>query len=191
MVYLVDFPIANAIYYTNFSVFFLRLLNIITIIGSFKIIALIDVLLLLYFHIKNIKDKRNLLLIGIIAQAAAAISIQILKYLYCRARPYYFFFNKYKENGFLFFCNNKDFTSFPSGHSAGVWGFIICMFFVFKDYKYIKFLSLLGVIVSLSRMLLSMHYLSDVIAGGLIGSIVVYCVMTIYINSEFKNKTAV
>jgi undecaprenyl-diphosphatase len=61
-------------------------------------------------------------------------------------------------------------TSFPSGHTASA--FLIAAVVSHYYPKYAKFLYPLAIIVGLSRMYLGVHYLTDVIAGAVIGIVV-------------------
>jgi membrane-associated phospholipid phosphatase len=151
--------------------------NIFTLFGSFGCIVLINIILIIFFYIKKNKDKVRLLSLSIVAQAlSAGIVVRLLKYFFGRTRPYY-----NSEGVFLFFKTGHDFVSFPSGHSAGIWGFIICMLIVFKNNKYAKLLIILGIIVSITRLILNVHFLSDVLAGGIISGFLCYYLMMSFI----------
>ena len=57
--------------------------------------------------------------------------------------------------------------SFPSGHASSVFSAVPVINRNFKAFKYIWIA--LAVLISFSRVYLNVHYLSDVVAGGLLG----------------------
>ena len=60
--------------------------------------------------------------------------------------------------------DGKDTLSFPSGHSAAAW-------FVVPLYSWNPLVLLWALLVSISRVVLRRHYITDVLAGGLLGAI--------------------
>ena len=110
-----------------------------------------------------IKNKKIGILIWINIVISTLLN-QILKYIVQRPRPTEF--RIIDERGY----------SFPSGHSmvsAAFYGFLIYIIYKNIKNKYIKWglitiLSLLIVLIGISRIYLGVHYTSDVIAGILI-----------------------
>ena len=94
----------------------------------------------------------------------ATLLNQILKYVVQRPRPMEY--RIIDESGY----------SFPSGHSmvsAAFYGFLIYLIYKNVKNKYVKWLSILGlsmlvILIGVSRIYLGVHYTSDVIAGFLI-----------------------
>ena len=146
--------------------------KIITWFGSATCIILLA--LILFFTIKNKKVglliSANLIIITILNQA--------LKIIVQRPRP-----TEYR-------IINEAGYSFPSGHSMvsmAFYGFLIYLIYKNIKNKYLKIsliviLSLLIVMIGISRIYLGVHYTSDVCAGFLVS----LSYLIIYIN--FANK---
>lgn len=98
-----------------------------------------------------------------LALAASQIPVQLFKRFYPRKRPYLtldearFPFNPLKDH------------SFPSGHTTAVFSVLtpIALFLPIIA----PGLFILGAIVGISRIYLGLHYPSDVLAGGTLGSL--------------------
>ena len=110
-----------------------------------------------------IKDKK----IGCLIWGNLGIATllnQILKHIVQRPRPMEY--RIIDESGY----------SFPSGHSmvsAAFYGFLIYLIYRNVKNKYVKWFSILGlsmlvILIGISRIYLGVHYTSDVIAGFLI-----------------------
>ena len=96
----------------------------------------------------------------------SGILTNIIKVIFGRARP-----ALYIEDhiyGFSWFNIDVVYRSFPSGHSTTAMA--IAMGFALLLPKYRIWFITLGITIALSRVVLTEHYLSDVIAGGFLGS---------------------
>ncbi|MES2122048.1 MAG: phosphatase PAP2 family protein [Chlamydiota bacterium] len=117
---------------------------------------------LLKYGIKNeFWAKRCLNLVVAIPLSIAIVDI--LKALLGRARP------DSPLYGFTFFASSNSFYSFPSAHACtigAICGTLSCFY-----PRYSIPLSVAALILALSRVILLEHYLSDVIAGVVIGLI--------------------
>lgn len=148
------------------------IIKVITWFGSAT--CLLPLTLILFIVIKN---KKTGLLIGINLVFVTVLN-QILKFILQRPRPTEF--RIIDETGY----------SFPSGHSMvsmAFYGFLIYLIYKNVKNKYLKIsliiiLSLLIVMIGISRIYLGVHYTSDVCAGFLIS----ISYLIIYIN--FTNK---
>ena len=88
----------------------------------------------------------------------------VLKILLGRARPELLFSEHLY--GFYGFHRHASFWSFPSGHTTAVMGFVFGVSALFPRYAYAVLIY--GLLVALSRVLLTQHFVSDVmIASGL------------------------
>ncbi|MEK6628484.1 MAG: phosphatase PAP2 family protein [Bdellovibrionota bacterium] len=105
----------------------------------------------------SVFSVRALLFIG--------ISLNILKFIIGRQRPHSAaeFFNL----NFEMFTFNSHWHSFPSGHSQVMFTVATIALLIWPKQKYI-FLSLAG-IFALTRITIHQHFLSDILAGGMIG----------------------
>lgn len=97
--------------------------------------------------------------------AASGIAANLFKSLLGRARPRLYF----NEGiyGFDFFHLEYAWLSFPSGHSATALGAASALALIFPRYRIPLYLA--GIVVASSRIILTEHYLSDVIAGSALG----------------------
>jgi membrane-associated phospholipid phosphatase len=177
-VFFIDIPLAR--YFDNIDVKIKEISTIITKIGSFRYIALFNIFAFIYFFLKKNKVKIFLIIQSVVIQIVPALIVQLLKIIFGRMRPYYFLENNFKHT-FTFLTFNSNLMSFPSGHSAGIWGFVICMLFVFKENRYSKLLILLGIIIPLTRLTLNVHFLSDIVLGSIISILVCFHLMKIII----------
>jgi len=179
IVYYIDVPLSviiSKIADSRFRAFFSR----ITVFGSFTFIFSVNIFLILLclfrqYLTKNsnvtdeYKNLTKLVIFGALAQTFTAIIIQALKFLFGRMRPFYYLIHNKPNHQFTFLNFQYEFVSFPSGHSAGIWALITCLLIIFKKNKYSILLIIPGVLVSLSRLMLNLHFLSDILVGALLG----------------------
>jgi membrane-associated phospholipid phosphatase len=103
------------------------------------------------------------------AVAISGLAADLLKYLLPRARPGVFFHEG--MYGFritpLLHGWDHDWNSFPSGHSATAFSAAAVFSILFPKFRVIFFC--IAVLISFSRVAVSEHYVSDVIAGAFLG----------------------
>ena len=130
--------------------------KIISTIFNDKILLLIMVLLSAFLF--WIKEAKKAIFIFFSAGFGGLI-LFIIKYTVQRVRPLPEVFSGY---------------SFPSGHSTIVVVFFISLLFIINKKEFLSMLAIFAIVaVPVSRVVLGAHFLSDVIAGLLLGSIVV------------------
>lgn len=130
--------------------------KIISTIFNDKILLLIMVLLSAFlFWIKEVKKA----IFIFFSAGFGGLILFIIKYTVQRVRPLPEVFNGY---------------SFPSGHSTIIVVFFLSLLFIINKKEILSMLATFAIIaVPISRVVLGAHFLSDVIAGLLLGSIVV------------------
>ena len=130
--------------------------KIISTIFNDKILLLIMVLLSAFLF--WIKEAKKAIFIFFSAGFGGLI-LFIIKYTVQRVRPLPEVFSGY---------------SFPSGHSTIIVVFFLSLLFIINKKEILSMLATFAIIaVPVSRVVLGAHFLSDVIAGLLLGSIVV------------------
>ena len=130
--------------------------KIISTIFNDKILLLIMVLLSAFLF--WIKEAKKAIFIFFSAGFGGLI-LFIIKYTVQRARPLPEVFSGY---------------SFPSGHSTIIVVFFVSLLFIINKKEFLSILAIFAIIaVPVSRVVLGAHFISDVVAGLLLGSIVV------------------
>lgn len=107
---------------------------------------------------------RNLLFVAL-ALLTTWLVVAALKYLTGRPRPPMFL--DHGLYGFLFPAGAAEFRSFPSGHSACAFAVAVTLGRYLRPARHALF-AVAG-LIALSRMVLGIHYLSDVVAGAYLG----------------------
>lgn len=100
-----------------------------------------------------------------VSVASSGLLVNGFKFLFGRAR-----FNALMlrgEYGFYFFQTGYDFSSFPSGHANTALALAIALGYLWPRGR--ALLLLAGFMLALSRVVVTAHYLSDALAGGLLG----------------------
>ncbi len=105
-----------------------------------------------------------------ITVALAGLADDALKIVFGRARPYLWLAGD--DSGFGFFRYSAKFASFPSGHTTTSVAAALALGAVFPRWRPAFLLAAL--LIALSRIVLDVHYLSDVIAGALLGAAVAF-----------------
>jgi len=141
---------------TNFKNIIKMFFEQITELGSLTIISIL--IIILYFFEKNLAIR---LIIGIIIITIIAM---IVKAIFFRARP--------KKQKIRTLIERIDASSFPSIHSARITFLTFWIAIYSSDIILKTILIITGILIAYSRIYLKKHYLSDVIAGIVLGLIV-------------------
>jgi membrane-associated phospholipid phosphatase len=113
---------------------------------------------------KGFQRARFLFFIGA-TLVSTRLVVRILKSVFERNRPHVFLNNQSVND---FFSSGAD--SFPSGHAANYFGFFLPLMVLLPRYKWA--LLIIPCFVALQRVIVNDHYLSDVLAGVLIASLI-------------------
>lgn len=119
-----------------------------------------------YSFLKKNRKLKDLSFAYLKAQAIFSFAVvRCMKIFFGRARPGH-------GAEFTFFSLDYLYNSFPSGHSADAFVSGVFMYYFLKNSKYsrYRFLPLIyAFFMALSRILLGVHYPSDIVAGAAIG----------------------
>lgn len=145
--------------------------NFFTLIGTFIVIPLI----LISIYLWKTKNKRLIIQLWLSLFLSLAIAY-LLKFTVQKPRPEQALGIKavISENGY----------SFPSAHATAAFSALPILDFVFKKSRFLW--HTLAILVAFSRVYLGVHYLSDIIAGALIGYIVSDFVASKYCSKIIK-----
>ena len=152
-----------------------KVVKLFTNLGGALVLIIISLLMLLFT-----KDKKMVLII-IINLIIAFLFNDLLKHIFVRSRP-----------DSINWLVNESGYSFPSGHamvSMAYYGYLIYLLYLSKNkYKWllISLLSIVILLIGISRIYLGVHYLSDVLAGFLMAIIYLAIFITI---SEYINDS--
>jgi len=102
-----------------------------------------------------------------VAQTFSGVFVVTAKVIIGRIRPKFFF----NDGLYGFHPFNFDFgmNSFPSGHSQTAWASMIALALLFPRFR--PYFIIAAIIISGSRVMVSAHYLSDVVMGSYVGAI--------------------
>ena len=171
----IDYNIYN-IFSTNEITFLTAFSNVVTAFASSEVIIIITLLLI---FLLNTNHERIFVIINTLISAGIII---LSKNIFLRERP-------------LIGSELLSSYSFPSGHSliaTTYYGFLIYLLRRSKckeEYKIIgtTLLSTLIVLICLSRIFLSVHYVTDVIGGVILG-LIILLVLIYFFDVTFKPK---
>lgn len=115
--------------------------------------------------------------------ALAGILCNILKYFFGVSRPKYFFLEGYDRSNF--FNLEHKVSSFPSGHTQAAFTLAILLIIYLNRFTF--YILLIALLMALSRIFMSMHFPSDLIAGAYLGSIVPLVIYNLYFRSDIED----
>lgn len=121
------------------------------IVRIFSFIPFLVLMAAILFILIYLYKSERIAALMTLMMSATVFTVEVLKNIFLRSRPNPVFHN----------------YSFPSGHATFVFALVPFAFMISKKtgYAYLSF----ALLVSLSRILLKAHFLSDVVAGGILG----------------------
>jgi len=144
---------------------------------------LVPSFLLFWYFKKTHKPNYSLIAFYIfMTNVVAGIGVWFFKFPFGRMRPKLYLLNDLY--GFEWFEIKAKFASFPSGHTITAISSAVAFSLLFPKWKYL-FLSL-GALIAFSRVVLTQHYLSDVVFASFLGTLVAVVLHQYY----FKTKRA-
>ena len=116
---------------------------------------------------KSAKNLSNFFISSFVYILTVGIITQIIKHVVGRPRPNHTDFEDVFS--FKYFTMESNFHSFPSGHSSTI--FIVCFILVSILPKLKYFFYFLASIVAFSRVIVSAHFFTDIVAGAILALI--------------------
>ena len=148
---------------TNLDSHLHHIVNIFTKLGDSFYYIIIS--LFIYIITKSRFIEKTALLV-FSSTVISGILINIIKIIFARYRPPMLL--EHHLYGFKTFDIGYLVNSFPSGHATTAFSVYVSLALVFPKFKY--FFIGIAIFIALSRVLLCVHYLSDVMIGGVIGT---------------------
>lgn len=125
---------------------------------------------IIYLFARSCTKNRTLRLILItivFSLPTANLIAEILKWLLGRSRPEFLF--EQGIYGFFYFQTSEPYHSFPSGHAATIGAICGAVAAAFPRSRFP--LLILAMLLSMCRVILEMHFFTDIITGAVIGFI--------------------
>lgn len=163
-------------FYSPFQDWFFKT---ITFLGDGMFVIII-VIVVLFFSLRN-----SLFILS--AFLSSGLFTQLLKRLFFEdmVRPYKYF-KGFASLRLVEGIEMLGSRSFPSGHATSAFALFLCLAMISKK-NHIKLLCFItACLVAYSRVYLSQHFLIDVYAGSMIGTLSALCCSLIYFRSEKK-----
>jgi membrane-associated phospholipid phosphatase len=182
--FLLDGPIARLVY-QNHTALTDSIFRPVTKLGESQGYLVAGALLYLLYRTRR-PWMANAWLFLFSSVAVSGLASDLLKIILGRARPKLFLNDGIY--GFDFFHLEHAWTSFPSGHATTALSAAVSLSLLYPRFRPL-FLAA-GFLIALSRIMLSQHYLSDVIAGGCLGTATVYLLYRSYFQSVLHGSTS-
>lgn len=178
-----DIPIASYFYEQRNSLI-VSVASILTNLGEGVYYIVPSLILFLYWRKRNpVYGKTAFFIFA--TTASSGIIVNLLKVFFARYRPKMYFSEQLY--GFDWFHTGASMASFPSGHSTTAMGVWFAFALLLPKYRYL--LLSIGVLIVSTRIIVTAHYLSDTLAGSLLGVIVtLICYHFIFIKDKEPSR---
>ncbi len=157
-------------------------------------ISTIIFLYYIYFFIRLGFSKCSLLNRKVLTICNAVVTVlflkNILKVIFSRYWTSTFICNnlslvKNHVYGFNWFAGSEQMASFPSGHASFIFAFSVSLWYLFPKLRFLS--ALLAILVVVGQIAMYYHFVSDVIAGIALGSLVGF--YHVYYQQKFIDKS--
>jgi len=168
--FFMDKPLAWFIkIHTSSNSLFHSVINLITKFGEGGLYVLLFGFLFLFnrYKLKNTAEAKQWLYLLVVASCSGLIC-DLLKFIFGRARPLALF--DHHDYGFYFFKTRYIYVSFPSGHATTAAAVAVGLALLWP--RYWKECFIAAFFVALSRVLMDVHFLSDVLMGLYLGAMI-------------------
>ncbi len=157
--------------------------QIITVLGDAKwYYALLLILALVFYFLKKNKLYFTRVIYIFVALITSGIINSSIKWLAGRHRPKNLF--EHDLYGFTFFASGYELNSFPSGHTAVVFCLATAVVILFPRWRVPAYAAAL--VIGISRVVITSHFLADVIGGAGVGIISALIVKIIFEKKEIN-----
>jgi membrane-associated phospholipid phosphatase len=176
-----DIPLA--IYCRQISPSVINIFDVITRLGISTWYIVASIILYLFFRYiykNNLNASRSVFVF--LSLGLGGIFVDILKWIAGRYRPVELFNHGYF--GFNYFRTGYEWVSFPSGHAQTAFALATALAILFPRWGMPLFI--VAGAVGASRIILTSHYLSDVIAGAGIGILFTLAVKEFFDRKQIK-----
>lgn len=181
-----QWDVCVAYYCRNLSRSVLDIGEIITTLGDSKwyFMMLVPAFLIFYFIVKN-KNRYMKILFLLVAISASGLVNTLIKWVAGRNRPINLF--DHGLFGFDYFEAIYELNSFPSGHTVTVFSLAAALSMLFPRFGFLAFIP--AVVIALSRVIITSHFVSDVIAGAVVGILCALAVKYYFDRFEVELRT--
>ncbi|QQK07882.1 phosphatase PAP2 family protein [Miniphocaeibacter halophilus] len=167
----------RAFFYKNATKQFKHMMNMITTLANVETILIISIPILFYLISEKMLDKATAIILSVFFSVGIS---QILKFLFRVSRP-----TKSQEFKYIGY-------SFPSGHSTVGMAYYLTLAYILAGgldgYTEIVFIGLiLGILIGFSRLVLGVHWFTDVTVGLILGLLCSWWVIKIYSTGYYIN----
>lgn len=153
------------------NIILLNIIKFITFLGNGLTCFILFIPFGIYFYYNNLKKEFLFLIITLLVVYALN---ELIKYIVSRKRPV------------EFFVINMGGFSYPSGHSMNISAFYLTLRYLLADKIKIKFINVFIYIlifsIAISRVILGVHWLTDVIVGLILGYFCYNLAKLLYLN---------